>query len=152
MKKVGVAVSILGLLVFGIVAQVVFQNRSDTILFCVPQDGGVRPRNYCILNPFRDRDAEVLAEQVLTELKQGNTDTLIPIITNLDADQQERYLSNERKYRITSWRIGAVEAKADELTIQYWVSRTNYPGVEEVGFHFIRTSGVWNLKSYSAIY
>jgi len=41
----------------------------------------------------------------------------------------------------------------DELSIQYWVSRANYPvREEEVRLFFVPTSGGWNLHTYTAIY
>ena len=153
MKRIAIIVCILGLLVVGVLALVLFQKRSSPTLVCVPIDDGIRPRTYCVLNPFRDRVPEAIAEQLLEELKKGNTDTLAPYLTDRNDDHRERYLTNETKYRITGWRIGDSEMKGDELSIQYWVSRTDYPvSEEEVRFFFLRTAGEWNLRSYTAIY
>jgi hypothetical protein len=152
-KKIAIIVCILGLLVVGVLALIFFQKRSDPNIVCVPMDHVTRTKAYCVLNPFRDREGEATAEQLLEELKKGNTDALAPYRADRNHDHRERYLSNESEYRITGWRIGDSEITGDELNIQYWVSRTNYPvSEEEVHFFFLRTAGEWNLRAYTAIY
>lgn len=103
------------------------------------------------MNPFRDRQAEAIAEQILEQLKAGNTNVLVPYLSEKEDDDRERYRSNESEYRITSWHNGDVEINGEELSIQYWVSRLNHPG-DEVHFFFARTEGQWKLRSYDAIY
>jgi len=73
MKRIAISLCILGLFVFGVLALIIFQKRSDPTLVCVPLDHGIRPKTSCVLNPFRNRDAEVIAERLLEELKDGNT-------------------------------------------------------------------------------
>jgi hypothetical protein len=152
MKRIGIVITILGLLVLALLALIIFEKRSSPIIFCVPLDGGIRPRNHCLLNPFRNRDAEAISERLLEELNNGNIDALIPYLADRNTDHQERYLSNEKQYRIKAWRIGEIEMSGNEPNIQYWVSRSNYQGEEEVRFFFLRTSEGWNLRSYTAIY
>ncbi len=128
-------------------------KRDMATIACIPLDHGTRTRDYCIMNPFRDRNAENEAERILEQLKAGNTNVLIPYLSEKDADDRERYLSNECEYKITSWHNGEIEANDQELSIQYWVSRSNYPASRgEVHFFFIRTDGQWALRSYNAIY
>ena len=62
---------------------------------CLPLDHGTRTRHFCIMNPFRDRQAEMIAEQILEELKAGNTNVLIPYLSERGTDDRDRYLSNE---------------------------------------------------------
>jgi hypothetical protein len=103
------------------------------------------------MNPFRDRQAEAMAEQILEQLKNGKTDVLVPYLADRDADDRDRYLSNERDYQITSWHNGEIDTSNEGLSIQYWVSRLNHPG-DEVHFFFSRANGHWILESYNAIY
>ena len=152
MKKAAIAILVCVMLVIAIGAGVLFQRRADATVACIPLDGGIRPRSYCVMNPFRDRSAELNAESVLGELKSGNTSALLPYLPDLDDGQRERHLSNESVYRIVSWRIGGIEV-SDQLSIKYWVSRSNYPGgEEEATFYFSRSGDQWKLDSYNAIY
>ncbi len=151
MKRITIIASVLGLLVFICLAVIVFQKDSRPTIVCIPLDDGIRPKTYCVLNPFRSRDEEAIAERVLEELKNGNIDAVLPYCR--DNTDKERYLENEVNYRIISWRVAEINISGDELRIQYWVLRSNYPwGEEEVRFFFNRTSKGWALQTYTAIY
>lgn len=153
MKQFAIASSVVVLLVLAGCATFLYTRREMPTITCIPFDHGTRTRSYCVMNPFRDRHAEVAAEQILEELKNGNPNVMIPYLADKDEDDRERYLSNEREHQITSWHNGEVETTGEELSIQYWVSRSNYPSSrEEVYFFFGRTEGQWKLQSYNAIY
>lgn len=151
MKLFIIAGTVAALLVVAGSTVFLYIRRDKPTVTCVPLDHGTRTRHFCIMNPFRDRQAEAIAEQILEGLKQGNARILVPYLANRAEDDRERYLSNEREYRITSWHNGEVETNGDELNIRYWVSRLNHPG-DEVHFFFVRTEGQWKLGSYNAIY
>jgi hypothetical protein len=153
MKRFAIASSAVALLLVAGCALFLYMRRDEPTVACVPLDHGTRTRQFCIMNPFRDRQAEAAAEQILEELKQGNTKILVPFLADRAEDDREQYLNNESEYRITSWHNGEVETNGEELRIRYWVSRSNYPpGREEVNFVFARTEGRWSLRSYNAIY
>ena len=145
--------SVTTILVFAVFVAALYIGWDAPTIACLPLDHGTRTRHFCIMNPFRDRQAEMIAEQILEELKAGNTNVLIPYLSERGTDDRDRYLSNESEYRITSWHNGEFQTTGEELSIQYWVSRSNYPAIrEEVHFLFSRTEGHWKLSSYNATY
>jgi hypothetical protein len=111
------------------------------------------------MNPFRERESEKSAETVLRELKNGNTQAIVPYLNDWNEDERNRFLENEKKFQIENWRIGARKDSQDEISLMYWVSRKNYhfdgdggPHLEEVGFYFVREGNNLILKKFSAIY
>lgn len=123
------------------------------IIVCIPIDDRLRPRNPCLLNPFRNRDAERVTEQVLQELKNGNAAAILPYLSERTPDEQQHLLGRESEYRITGWRLAGAEREGLYLTLDYWVSRANYPvDEEEAKFGLVQTDYGWKVKWYSAIY
>jgi hypothetical protein len=127
------------------------RSRSVIFSFAVEPDA-VRPRNYCILNPFRDKAPEIIAESYLEKMCDGDVESIRPFLQH-EADQGQHITANERKWPIQSWRIGRRADKADETEMMYWVTRGGgYSGEEEVHFRIKKSADAWSLKSYSAIY
>jgi hypothetical protein len=153
MKKITVSILIF-ITAFSIACLLVMYLRkeSNPVLFCVNPDGNIRPRTYCLLNPFRDKQAEKVAEEILTKLRNGETETLLPYLSQLNEDNKNQILEDERKFQIKSWRIGRLEETGDEFSLKYWTLRQNYEWEEEVNFYFVRENGEWKLESFDAIY
>lgn len=153
MKKIAVSILIF-LTAFSIASLCVLYLRRDSnpILLCVDPDVNLRPRTYCLLNPFRDKPAENVAEEILKRLRNGETETLLPYLSHLNEDNKNRILESEKNFQIKSWRIGRLEETEDEFSLKYWTLRQNYEWEEEVNFHFVRENGEWKLKSFSVIY
>jgi len=66
MKKalICLSLSIAILIVFSIAW--LYSNRSRAVIYSFsPDPDMVRPRNYCLLNPFRDKSPEIIAEKHL---------------------------------------------------------------------------------------
>jgi hypothetical protein len=125
---------------------------SRPLIGCLPVDDGIRPRTRCLGNPFRSGQQEAAAEAVMETLRKGETDVLLPLLESTEPERKERIISNENKFRLTSWRIGDWSHSGTESTIKYWTTRENYDSVEEVRFHFERVDQGWQLRSYSAVY
>lgn len=127
-------------------------RESRAALICTSLDDSIRPRNYCLMNPFRDRKPEAAAEAVLAELRSGNADSIRSLVRG-DAEVEKRFFERESEYRVTSWRIGDRTQTSDKLSLHYWVRRANYPDIEEsVGFFFARSNGEWRLEQFTATY
>ena len=125
---------------------------SHPVVFCFNSDKTIRPRSYCMMNPFRDKQAENISEDILKKLQNGETGVLLPYLSGRSDNSQNHILEREKEFQIKSWRVGRRDETAAELTILYWVSRENYDWVEEVNFHFVRENGEWKLRAFSAIY
>jgi hypothetical protein len=137
------------------IAVLLFSIRhSSPVVICTSLDDSIRPRDHCLLNPFRDRRAEQVSEAILSRLKNGDSDSIKPFLQHRTDDEQMHLIANESKYRILSWRIGGISRISSELSVQYWVKRTAYDdnAEEEVNFFFIEESDSLKLKSMSTIY
>jgi hypothetical protein len=133
------------------------QRNSRPVILCTSLDDGMRPRDYCLMNPFRDKEPEILAEKVLRELKTGNVAALLPYLSGLNEDSKNHILNNEKRFRVTGWRIGDRKDTAETILITYWVSRENFDTegtviavLEEVTFDFDPKSR--ELGHFSALY
>ncbi len=66
MKKFALAILIFSItLLSGISAFLYLQRSSRPIIFCGLVNDKTRPRDYCLMNPFRDKRPEKLAEEIL---------------------------------------------------------------------------------------
>ena len=128
------------------------QRNSSSTIICIKPDNNIRPRTYCLMNPFRDKQAEKIAEGILKNLRNGETDSLLPYLSHLNEDNKNHILEREKEFQITNWRIGRRIDTEDEISLMYWTSRKNYEWEEEINFDFVRENGEWKLKSFSAIY
>jgi hypothetical protein len=95
----------------------------------------------------------------LLQLKNGNTEALIPYLNDLTEDRKNHFLESEKKFQIKNWRIGSREDSADKISIMYWVSRQNYSydvygndHLEAVSFYFAREKNEWKIKQFFAGY
>lgn len=144
---------------FAVLITLYLQKESRPVIFCGGLDDSIRPRNYCLMNPFRDKQPEIMAEEVLQELKNGNYQVITPYLSDLNEDRKNHFLENEKKFQIKNWRIGNRENTKENVSIMFWVSRQNYFNevsnfdyIEEVHFYFVREGNAWKLKDFSAIY
>ena len=138
---------ILALLIIGSVV-LLYLTRSHPVLLRIPPDDTIRPRYYCVLNPFRDKAPEKLAEQYLNKLREGTVEAIAPFL-----GERTYILEKEKQWPIQSWRIGDRKDTAEKVEIMYWVKRDNgYSGEEAVFFDVIRSGENWKVKTYSAIY
>ena len=141
------ALVILPLLIISFVAILYLTRSSWIVLLSIPPDDTIRPRDYCILNPFRDNQPEKLAEMCLAKVSAGEVDAISSY------RDKEAILELERKWPIQAWRVGSREDKAGKTEIMYWLRRGNgYTGEEEVLVGLTRTGNTWELESFSAIY
>ncbi len=129
---------------------VIFYYRTEQpVLFRLnPDFGAVRPRSYCVLNPFREQGPEHATEAILDLLRQGTREVLTAL---LDAERHDHILLREAQYRVQSWRLCWRSDDSKGTTLGYWVKRAGYDDEEEVFFDLAK-SPRWAVVSYSAIY
>lgn len=132
-----------------------YLNRAKPLLFKYDPEigtGSIRPRNYCVMNPFRDTIPEKIAASYMTRMRDGNVDIVAPFIKR-EKEDIPHMLDNERTYPIQSWRIGDRKDKDNETEIMFWVKRGgNYSGEESVWFWLTHSGDVWTMTGYNAIY
>lgn len=156
MKKFAVSCLIsLTTLLVAVAVLLYLQRNSRPVILRSSLDDSIRPRNYCLMNPFRDKQPEKLAETILRQLKNGNTNVIAPYLEGLTEDQKNHFLENEEKYRVENWRVAdRAEDSENKISLLYWVSRRNYFDgyLESVSFFFEFENGEWKLKQFGAIY
>lgn len=154
MKRIFISISLFIFVFFSATLLTLYlQRNSRPAVICSSLDDSIRPRDYCLMNPFRDKQPEILAENLLRELKNGNLNALIPYLNNATEDEKNHFLENEKLYKIKNWRIGGREDSEDTIYLTFWVSRENYPDIlEPVDFDFARESDEFKPRHFSAIY
>jgi len=126
-----------------------YLKRMEPVVFRYGLDDSIRPKNHCLMNPFRDTAPEDIAVSYLVKMRDGNVAIIEPFI-----DKEHKYiLEREKEYPIKSWRIGERKDKDGETVIMFWVKRGgSYPTEESVWFWLNRSNGTWTVKTYNAIY
>ncbi len=155
MKKV-----LIGLLIFtasftvAVSSYYYFLRDSRPVVLCTSLDDSIRPRNSCLMNPFRYKQPEILAEAVLEQLKNGNPNSILPYLSESSEDMKKHFVENETKYRVANWRIGDRTDSIAGTYVMYWVSRNDYfNGYEEnVFFSVVKEGENWKLKQFNAGY
>lgn len=154
-SKRGRVVLVLSVLVaLGISAMALTAGRRPVLLDITPDPAMVRPRNYCLMNPFRDRTPERAADTFLRRLRDGDMSVLSATVK--DPSTREQLAENETKWPISSWRIGRREDIEERVDLMYWVKRGNSyskDGYEEEVYLVIsRSAEQPHVTEFSAIY
>src|SRR5664279_952286 len=76
-----------------------FLLRSHPVLLRIPLQDATRPRSYCLMNPFRNRAPETVAEAYLTKLREGRLEV---ISSDIGGSDSNHVLENEKKWPIQS--------------------------------------------------
>ena|SRR6266508_5257460 len=156
MKKTLIRLSLSIAILSAFSAALLYSTRSRPVIFSFsPDPTMVRPRNYCLLNPFRDKSPEIIAEKHLEALRRGDVESIRPFLHHAQEDIHQ-ILDNEKKWPIQSWRIGDRRDRPGETELMFWVTRGGgyyKDGYEEEVLLWLKqSSSGWSLNSYSAIY
>ena len=100
MKKALIYLSVSIAILLALSVAWLYSNRSRPVIFSFSPDPAMaRPRNYCLLNPFRDKSPEIIAEKHLEALRKGDVESIRPFL-HYDQEDQEyvhHILDNEKK-------------------------------------------------------
>jgi hypothetical protein len=154
MKKALVRPSLSIAILLAVSTALLYSTRSRSVVLSFSQyPDMVRPRTYCLLNPFRDRAPEIIAEKYLKDLRAGDVESIRPFLSE---EETPKILDNEKRWPIQSWYIGDRIDRPEETELIFWVRRERgYPKdtyEEEVRLWIKQSGGRWSLNSYSAIY
>ena len=128
--------------------------RTRPVLLSVsPDRSELRPRNHCIMNPFRDRSPERAAERYLSELRAGHAEVLTDLVAS---DNREHIIDAERKWPVESWRVGRRRDTPNGAELMYWVKRadgySSRGDEEEVSFRVLGFGPQARVVGFGAIY
>jgi len=154
MKKALIRLSLSIAILSAFSGALLYSTRSRPVIFSFsPDPAMVRPRTYCLLNPFRDKSPEIIAEKHLKSLRDGDVESIRPF---LSAGEDIHIMDNEKKWPIRSWRIGERVDMPGETELMFWVTRgggySKDYGEEEVRLWIKQSGSGWSLNTYSAIY
>lgn len=139
-----------------LVPLLLFLFRGRAVSFAMPLSDCLHPRTYCLLNPFRDRSPEKLAEQYLDQMKDGSAEA---VLSKMKFDSEMARMTiwkieNEQPPR--KWLLQSRKDQSQTSTLIYAVSRgadeLQDCGNADVTFRFEKRPDGWVLISYSAIY
>jgi hypothetical protein len=140
-------------LVIAVIAMAATARTRPVLLSLSPDPTELRPRNYCVMNPFRDRAPERASERFLMEMRAGQPQVLAAVLTPESRDQ---IIDMERKFPVKGWRIGRRRDTAETTELMYWVQRGNGYSArdvpEEVYFVVARSASGARVTGYGAIY
>jgi hypothetical protein len=156
-KKLAVLISFsaAALLLGAAVPSLYLRRETRPVVFCGSPDDSIRPKKYCLMNPFRDKRPEFLAEEALRELKNGNSDVISSLLEwEPTKEGKKGFIESERKYRVSDWRIGGREDSEETVFLTYWVFREDYfdGRPESVNFLVVRDGQDWKLQYFNAVY
>lgn len=114
-----VASIVLSVLILGTVG-LLFVFRSRPLVLRIPPDETIRPRYYCLLNPFREKGPETVAGSYLNHLRGGHVESISCCI-----GEKKYVLEKEKEWPIQSWRVGNRTDAAARSDIVYWVKCGN---------------------------
>ena len=153
MKRILFSIALFVFVFFGSVVLIFYiQRDSRPVIACASLDDSIRPRDHCLMNPFRDREPEILAERILQELKNGNTEALLPFSGEKTESNKNHTFEREKEFRVESWHLGDREDSANKVHLKYWAARHKYDYSEEVHFYLERENNEWKIKDFGAIY
>ncbi len=128
------------------------ERNSRPKVFCVAFGKTTRSLKRCVMNPFRDKEPENIAENILKELRNGKTTSITPYLFERNENNKNHILEKEKVFQAEGWRIGERIDTADTSNLMYWIAHENYPGEIEVHFDFILDSNQWKLIQFGAVY
>jgi hypothetical protein len=105
----------------GLIAAAILADRRPVLIRVSPDRTRVRPRTYCVMNPFRDRGTERAAAEFLTQLASGN----VRVLPLSEASSRDYFVERETEFPIRRWRIGRRENLGNRVELMYWVKRGN---------------------------
>src|SRR5215510_11004844 len=100
MKKTLIRLSLSIAILSAFSAASLYATRSRPVIFSFsPDPAMVRPRNYCLLNPFRDKSPEIIAEKHLEAPRKGDVESIRPFLHHAQENARQ-ILDNEKKWPI----------------------------------------------------
>ncbi|HLM60718.1 MAG TPA: hypothetical protein VK308_07940 [Pyrinomonadaceae bacterium] len=148
---------VLGLIVFVAISLAGFfvliaERNWRPKVFCVAFGKSISSLKHCVMNPFRDKEPENIAENILKELRNGKTTSVTPYLFERNGDNNNHILEKEKVFQAEGWRIGERIDTVNTSNLMYWIAHKDYPGEMEVHFDFILDSNQWKLIQFGAVY
>lgn len=106
-----------------------------------------------VLNPFRDRSSENLAESLLHGLSSGHEEEALVLVSNIDANERVKVARREHESPIQDWHLVYLTNEGGIRTLRYSLSTAD--GKFCCGVAFItltKKNDAWSIEDYNRIY
>lgn len=130
-----------------------FERDSRPKLVCSPftERKGSYVR-YCVPNPFRNKQPEQTAENLLESLKNEQIDRVLPYLRN-GGKEPEKALGREKELVVSSWRIINREIEKDgRYRLSYVYTQKDSDNEIPIGFYFVKNQNNWDLVEIEAFW
>jgi hypothetical protein len=140
------------MLVLALASIVLFATRSSPVLVRLDLEPDLLTTQcvFSVLNPFRDREPERIAQEHLRALRQGDTSI---IGSFLNPEAAAHIMKAEARVPVVAWRLVDRHDTASTSRLAYSITRGggySYPA--EAFFFFTRANNRWVLERYCPIY
>jgi len=105
-----------------------------------------------LLNPFRDRSREVVAEQFLTAMNEGRCDQ-IAVTIPLNDERRKSICGEERRFHYVTWRVKDREdqsAQQSRLFYLRWRTGDNIPSAAWIDMK--AEDRKWQVVGFNPVY
>jgi hypothetical protein len=143
-------ISVFSLVFVGILIWLSSQSKPVVYSYSDPATPSLVP-TFVVFNPFRDREPENTAQQLLNRLKKGECERAI---SNLfSAADLQIICEKEAKYKLEDWDLRDRTDQDDTVSLHYRVKRADDPGYGGYGsINLQRSPSDWNVVDLSFIY
>ena len=141
------AVLIAGLAVY------LFVTHSSPVLFRYVEVGNpLKEPVFIVLNPYRDRAPERVADLFLQQLKDGNCEKAMAALHDSFRFQHET-CEREERYALGSWRLMNRTDEPQKVRMYFSVNRLNYDGMVGQAWVTVEKRGnQWQATRYDRYY
>jgi hypothetical protein len=133
-------------------ATALYVMRTHSIVYkssAIP-DGTGEPE-FCVFNPFRDRDPEEACENFLTSLKEQRCEESVAKLP-LTEDQRRYTCEKEMEHPLEYWRLESRNDSPDKTRLFYWHWRTDHDSHELLWMTAERQHDRWQVTDYECWY
>jgi hypothetical protein len=106
-----------------------------------------------VLNPFRDRSSEKLAEGLLRGLSSGHEDEALAQVSGIDANERVKVARREHETPIRDWHLVYMTNAGGVRTLRYSLKTADGRFCCGVAFITLKENNhVWSIDDYNRLY
>lgn len=123
----------------------------STVLYRYKVKAAVDPANelFVLLNPFRDKEPEAVAEGLLNELRQGRCETAL---SALPAERISYICERERDHNLTGWTLVDRNDEPGTTTLHFKAYRADSPAYGNTWIVLSKQVNGWQVSGIEAWY
>jgi hypothetical protein len=144
-------ISVLTVVIGAVAVGIVLVGRKP-VLFSFTDPGELRRPSFSLLNPFRNREPEKAAEDVLRDLGRGDVTSALERVQSEERVSPDLY-AKEQEYPLRKWKLANREDNAHEVTLLYRASRGSSERFDwDVRMRVQRRGDQWAVTEFMTAY